>query len=88
MRPGPDINGMPANRALRAMPARAVRKESDAAPSHVAIHRSGVGWIRAIEAAVSAIRPMATPAHPETAVNDAERSIVSRMKRRLSIARS
>ena len=37
-------------------------------------------------AAASALMPIATPPHPGTAVNEPARSMVSRMKRRLSIA--
>ena len=40
-----------------------------------------------MNAATMAVTPIATPPHPGTAVKDEARSIVSRMKRRLSIAR-
>src|SRR5262249_57471408 len=45
-------------------------------------------WMpEAMIAAMMAVTPIATPPHPGTAVKDEARSIVSRMKRRLSIAR-
>ena len=79
---------MPTARALRIIPAIATMNEIPAAPSQVATHRSGAFWPWAAQAAPNAIAPMTMPAHPDTAVNDAERSIVSLMKRRLSMARS
>ena len=47
-----------------------------------------VGCRAAIQAAAQAVTPMPTCPHPGTAVNAPARSIVSRMKRRFSIARS
>src|SRR5687768_3414183 len=88
LRPGPDRRGIPAACALSAIPARAITNEKAAATIQTPIHPAGVPVSdRANQAAALATTPIATPAHPDTAVNDAERSIVSRMKRRLSIAR-
>jgi hypothetical protein len=45
-------------------------------------------WADAITAAIVAMMPTATIAHPDTAVNEPAASMVSRMKARLSIARA
>jgi hypothetical protein len=87
-RPGPESKGNPAARALRAIPANATTNEIPAVTSQVATHRCGVSCPRATHAAPNATVPITTPAHPDTAVNDTERSIVSLMKRRLSMERS
>ena len=59
-----------------------------ASPSQVASHSSGVAWRAARKAATRAVTPTATCPQPGTAVNEPARSIVWRMKRRLSSARS
>ena len=57
------------------------------AESHTASHSAG-GRSLASAVAASAVTPMATPPHPGTAVKAVARSIVERMKDRLSIARA
>src|SRR5438105_2031724 len=59
-----------------------------AVQSHVISHAPTEDCRAAINTAPKAMIPTATCAQPETAVKDEARSIVSRMKRRLSIARS
>ena len=59
-----------------------------ASASHVVSHAPLVGWREAAYAATRAVAPNATTPHPGTAVNEPACSIVSRMKRRLSIARA
>ncbi len=49
-------------------------------------HGRDEAWRDAMAAAPRAVMPMATPPQPGTAVKDAARSMVSRMKRRLSRA--
>jgi hypothetical protein len=87
-RPVPESKGIPVARALRAIPSNATTNEIPAVTSQVATHRYGVSCPWATHAEPDATVPITTPAHPDTAVNDAERSIVSLMKRRLSMARS
>ena len=58
------------------------------APSHVASHSAGVSRVSAAAAATSATPPMATPPQPGTAVKAVARSMVWRMKERLSMARA
>ena len=58
------------------------------APSQVASHSAGVSRVSAAAAATSATAPIATPPQPGTAVKAVARSIVWRMKERLSIARA
>ena len=77
-----------ARRAFRAMAKAPITAASAASASHIWSQAARVGCIAARPAIASAVTPMATPPHPGTAVNDVARSIVSRMKERLSIARS
>ena len=57
-------------------------------PSQVASQARDEGCRAATAAAASAVTPMATCPQPGTAVKALARSIVSRMKRRFSMARS
>src|SRR5690349_20434170 len=62
--------------------------ESTASQVQMKTQRVMLSVVAAIIAATSAVKPMMTVPHPDTAVNVAAASIVSRMKRRLSIARA
>jgi hypothetical protein len=62
--------------------------QAAAVATHVPTRHSTVGRARAISAASMATTPTAAIPHPEIAVKVPARSIVSRMKRRLSSARS
>src|SRR5690348_11774107 len=64
--------------------------QTDSTASHVQMNTQRVmlSVDAAIIAAMSAVKPMMTVPQPETAVKVAAASIVSRMKRRLSIARA
>src|SRR6266446_3521836 len=86
-RPGLESNGIAARRALRQTAQAAMQKEIKASPIQVASHRSSLEWREASSAVIIAVIPMATPPQPGTAVNAEAPSIVSRMYRRLSIAR-
>src|SRR4051812_44352691 len=59
-----------------------------ASAAHTSTHSTGIASWDASTAARIAVIPMTTCPHPETAVNVPAASIVSRMKRRLSIARA
>src|SRR5436309_4775249 len=86
-RPGFESSGIPARRAFRFTAQAAMQKEIKASPIQVASHPSRVGWREASSAVIIAVIPIATPPQPGTAVNAEAPSIVSRMYRRLSIAR-
>jgi hypothetical protein len=88
LRPGPVRRGTSARRALRRMATEEMASERSASPSQTPSQRDGVGCRAATAAAARALRPTATVAQPEMAVNAPARSIVSRMKRRSSMARS
>src|SRR5262249_21607063 len=53
---------------------------------HTFNHASALDWSLARPAASRAVTPITTPPSPETAVKEDAHSIVSRMKRKLSIA--
>ena len=57
-----------------------------ASTSHAASQRVELRGTPASGAVMSALAPIITPPHPGTAVNAPARSIVSRMKRRFSMA--
>jgi hypothetical protein len=86
LRAGPDTSGTRASRTFQVVVAMATPIASADSPSHTASHRSALPARAASQDAATAEAPMATWPHPETAVNDPARSIVSRMKRRLSSA--
>src|SRR6266566_10040001 len=86
-RPGLENNGIAAWRALRPTAQAAIQNEIKASPIQVASHWSWVDWREASTAVIIAVIPMATPPQPGTAVNAEAPSMVSRMYRRLSIAR-
>src|SRR5260370_39115161 len=86
-RPGLESSATPARRAFRFTAQAAIQKESRASPIQMASQRSWVDWLEASSAVAIAVIPMATPPQPGTAVNAEAPSIVSRMYRRLSIAR-
>src|SRR5688572_11770106 len=87
-RPGPESSGTPSARDFRAIMNADTAKEMPAAASQMLSHIPGVDAPEASAAAPSATKPMPTPPNPDTWVNAADRSIVSRMYRRLSMARS
>src|SRR5215213_4942366 len=74
--------------ALRYIVQPAMQAEAAASVIQTANHAPNVCCCEATSAANSAVSPMATCPQPGTAVKADARSIVSRMKRRLSIARS
>lgn len=86
--PGPDSSGTLAERALCDVANAEMPPATAASTIQTATHRCGVGWTAAISAASTALAPMTISPQPDTAVNVAARSIVSRMNRRLSIARA
>ena len=69
-------------------PSRRASAPAPRSPSQVPSHSAGVSRVSATSAAARPSAPIATPPHPGTAVNAVARSIVWRMKRRLSIARA
>src|SRR5206468_7094262 len=87
VRPSFESKGIAARRALRLTAQAAMQKEIMASTIQVASQRSSVDWRAASMAVITAVIPMATPPQPGTAVNAEAPSIVSRMYRRLSIAR-
>src|SRR5439155_27293120 len=87
-RPGPDRIGSFTAYAFRTMVHPPITRATIASPSHVASHSSTLGCRAARNAAASAVAPTATWPQPGTAVNDPARSMVWRMKRRSSTARS
>src|SRR3954463_9339996 len=74
--------------ALRYIVQPATAAETTASTIQTATQSEKAFCCEATSAAKSAVTPMATCPQPGTAVNEEARSIVSRMKRRLSIARS
>ena len=86
--PAPARRVFPAARALALMAHRASPRDTAAAPSQTATHDETevVSW--APTAAMSATAPMETPPRPDTPVKEVDRSIVSRMNRMSSMARS
>src|SRR4051812_40206392 len=78
---------VPARLALPAMVQPPRARAATAVRSQVASQASVVSRVSAIPAATKATRPIPTPPHPGTAVNSVARSMVWRMKRRLSMAR-
>ncbi len=75
-------------RAVFAIVSMALVDELSAAENHVPSHVAADSDWDATPEAISATRPMPTPPIPDTCVNDADFSMVSRMYRRLSMARS
>src|SRR5215510_4100010 len=86
-RPGPENNGTPELSALRSIDQPAIKTDTSASAAQT---RNQIlkGCFQAISAATNADPPIATSPQPEMPVNDDERSMVSRMYRRLSMARS
>src|SRR6266404_502069 len=88
LRPGPERRAPLARWALVAAVDAAMATATKASTSHTVSQARGEGWREAIKAAAMAVKPIATPPHPGTAVNSAARSMVSRMYRRWSAARA
>src|SRR5688500_17171349 len=86
--PAPDMSGSLAARAFRTIAAMLMTGAMTAAASQVLSQATSVGCCAAMPAATSAVIPTTTIPQPDTAVNAPARSIVSRMKARLSIART
>src|SRR5688572_33482464 len=74
--------------AFRAVNASDSAMQAAAVTTHVPTTQATVGRAAATSAAIIATTPTAAIPHPEMAVNVPARSIVSRMKRRLSSALS
>src|SRR5438045_3518077 len=87
LRPGLESSGLAARRDFRMTVQAAIQKESRASPIQMASQRSAFPWRAAISAVRIAVIPIATPPQPGTAVNAEAPSIVSRIYRKLSIAR-
>src|SRR2546423_585282 len=87
-RPGIVSSGLAARVAFLYTAQAAMQKESTASPIHVASQGVAAWRPDAMTAASTAVTPIATPPQPGTAVKADAPSIVSRMYRRLSIARS
>src|SRR6185437_1699014 len=87
-RSGGDTTGCRAALAFHADAASPTTIDSKASPSHMPTQRPGVGCRWASTPAATAVTPMTTSPHPDTAVNDVALSMVSRMNRRSSMARS
>ena len=66
--------------------ADAIPMATAASQPQVVNHANSVSWREAITAAPTAVIPMATMPQPGSAVNEPARSMVSRIKRRLSMA--
>jgi hypothetical protein len=81
------VNATPVRAAFRQIDARPTGAATAAAISHVSSQACDpIVKVPPTTAAASPTRPMPTPPHPETAVNRVDRSMVERMKRRLSSA--
>src|SRR5258706_1498315 len=87
LRPDLDRIGLAARRDFRITAHPAMQNEISASPIQMASQRSWVAWRPASKAVIIAVIPIATPPQPGTAVNAEAPSIVSRINRRLSIAR-
>src|SRR3989454_1395894 len=85
-RPGPDSSGTLAARAFRAVAPAAMPTATKASASQGASHAFGFVRGEATNDAARPVHPTAKPPQPGTAVNEPARSMVSRMKRRLSAA--
>src|SRR5688572_14449235 len=87
-RAGSDRSGVFEAFAFAAVNQAAMMPDRRASAIHVESQARGVACRAAIQAAARAVTPMATSPQPEMAVNAPARSMVSRMKRKLSIARA
>src|SRR5579872_3935062 len=84
--PGPESKSAFTARALWAAMRAPIETATTASDTHTASQRSRPGCRAAIQAAARALTPIRMPPTPGTAVNEPARSMVSRMKRRLSMA--
>ena len=80
------MNGTRWSRVFHVVVAIEIETAIAASPNQSASQRSLLTDAAASHAASRAVAPIAIWPHPDTAVNDPARSIVSRMKRRLSSA--
>src|SRR6476660_7719841 len=88
LRAGSDQSGICAARALRAIVYTEIATDRQASSNQTNTQRVGLDVAAASAAAPSAVAPITIVPQPDTAVNVAAASIVSRMNRRLSIARA
>src|SRR5438270_849543 len=84
LRAGPENNGRPRWFAFQVQVSSPIAAASRPSASQTRSHANGDVWAEAIQAAMRAVRPRRTCPQPDTAVKEAERSMVSRMKRRSS----
>ena len=82
LRPGPVKSGRPRRLAFQRMESKAMTAARNASASQTLSHAAEFDWCAASQAAASAVAPRMTCPQPGTAVKEAERSMVSRMKRR------
>src|SRR5262245_8755079 len=87
LRPGAESILSCATAALRFMVQPPISSASGNSHAQTYIHSCSEWMPEAVNAATMAVTTIDTHPHPGTAVKDEARSIVSRMKRRLSIAR-
>ncbi len=84
LRAGPENSGRPRRFAFHVQVSSAIAMARSPSPSHTRSHANELSCRPASVAAASAVTPIRTCPHPDTAVNAADRSIVSRMNRRSS----
>ena len=82
LRPGPVKSGRPRRFAFQRMEIAVMSEARKASVSQIFSHPEEFDCCAARQAAASAVRPRMTCPQPGTAVKEAERSMVSRMKRR------
>ena len=82
--PGPENSGSPRRLAFACIEMMAISAARKASNSQTFNHAAALDCLAAMVAAARAVAPRITCPHPGTAVNDADRSMVSRMKRRSS----
>src|ERR1035437_1835508 len=85
--PGVETSGVPAILDFCHIASRPIANARHASTSHVISQSRKNGWVFAMYAATIAVTPINMPPYPGTAVKLVERSIVSRINSRLSIAR-
>src|SRR5712692_4116729 len=86
LRPGPESTGAFTALAFCAAAITPIRTATIASPTQIASQPSSRGCRAARKAAARALTPISIPPTPGTAVKEPARSMVSRMKRRLSMA--
>jgi hypothetical protein len=84
LRAGPENSGKPRRLAFQVQESNPTASASSPSASQICSHPKPDDWLTAIHEVQNAVTPMTMYPQPETAVNAAERSMVSRMKRRSS----